>query len=334
MIRASFCAFRFIAAFILAAVLLTGLLSGCSSGDSDTSGGKSEAAVSDGAQMADSKEAPGEFIQAGSGEAEAADEAAAGLAGGSDSSPDPFGQKIIYSASLTMEVDKVETAATELRNVIHQSGAYILQFQTTKQDGEFGAVYTIKVPADGFMSFIDRIGKIENGQLLETDVLGKDVSEEYVDTESRLKAKQMVESRLLAMMESATNADALLKFSDQLAVVQEEIEQLKGRLRYLDHHVAYSTVELRLYQTGQETLLKKNDKSLGGKIAGALKGSTEAVWAGLQLLLVIVAGALPVLAALAVIAVPVLWYVKRGRKRAGKKEALPPDEDGEEPPVL
>jgi uncharacterized lipoprotein YehR (DUF1307 family) len=322
------------------AVIMLMLLTACSSADmnsssqkSDGNGASEEGTAASGdmifsdevarAPMEDRGDSDGEAVQSGTG-----------FAGGAAAQEDGYSQKIIYSAALTMEVEEIESAKTALKNAIHQSGSYILQFQDTKQSGEVGSTYTIKVPADGFMPFIDRIGEIKHSHF-ETNVNGKDVSEQYVDTESRLKAKQLVETRLLVMMEQATKADDLLKFSDQLSAVQEEIEVLKGRLRYLDHNVAYSTIELRLYQTDQSLYTASGEKKgLGAKMSDALTGSAETVIDGLKLLLVFIAGAIPVLLLLAIITAPIVWFMKKKRGRASGGSNNPPADDDHLPPAL
>lgn len=324
-------------------LMLVMLLAACSASNSNSSSQKSAA---DGAmfeegsvnsnvvQGADESAGAQAETSAEDGEVQGnAEQPGTGFASGAAAQTDAFSQKIIYSASLTMEVEEIETARTALKNAIHQSGSYILQFQDSKQNGEIGSTYTIKVPADGFMPFIDRIGEIKHRHF-ETNVTGKDVSEQYVDTESRLKAKQLVESRLLVMMEQAAKADDLLKFSNQLSAVQEEIEVLKGRLRYLDHNVAYSTVQLRLYQTDQSLYTASGEKKgLGAKMSDALTGSAKTVVDGLQLLLIIVAGALPVLVAVAIIAIPIVWIMKRKRRRASDGSVNPPTDDDNVPPA-
>lgn len=107
------------------------------------------------------------------------------------------------------------------------------------------------------------------------------MTEEYVDLFSRLKAKQVVEARLIAFMEKATKADDLVKFSDQLGKVQVEIEQLKGRMRYIDQSVACSTIELRLYQRLKDqsaALNSKEDSSLMQRAWDAMKSGGRFVY--------------------------------------------------------
>lgn len=91
------------------------------------------------------------------------------------------------------------------------------------------------------MSFLDGLEELEVISF-QKNVHGQDVTEEYFDIHSRLGAKQFVEARLLDFMEKAQRTDDLLAFSSELAKVQEEIERFKGRIRYLDQIVEYSTI--------------------------------------------------------------------------------------------
>jgi hypothetical protein len=147
-----------------------------------------------------------------------------------------------------------------------------------------------------------------------------------VDLSSRLKAKQVVEARLLVFMEKAVKTDELLSFSNELAKVQETIEQIKGRMRYLDQNVALATVEIRLYQQG---VAKINADPIGDstitKTINALKSSIHALKEIAQGLIIFVAAVLPVLIVLAIIGIPIFYYM-RNRKRKTVLNAPKPSE--------
>ncbi|MGO4549110.1 DUF4349 domain-containing protein [Paenibacillus sp. 2TAB23] len=314
---------------VLVLMLALGLLAGCSSANENTA--KSDGNGMTSSQSIAAKESASEAesltLDSKADLARMADGTEESIAAGgglsSDTSAELNGlnQKIIYTATLNMQVEALDAAATSLRNAIHQSGGYILQFQDTKHEGEIGSSYTIKVPESGFMPFIDRIEQIKHSSF-ERNIGGKDVSEEYVDLESRLKARQLVETRLLAMMDKAVKADDLLKFSDQLSVVQQEIERIKGRIRYLDTNVAFSTIELRMYQTNQTLNVERAEaKGLGVRMSDALASSTKIVWDAINLLLVVAAGAVPVLIVIAVIGIP-LYGLHRKRKRNSSNKTV------------
>ncbi|MBP1961400.1 DUF4349 domain-containing protein [Paenibacillus aceris] len=225
-----------------------------------------------------------------------------------------FNRKLIYRANLVMPVDDYSKAQTALRDLVALSGAYILQFSESANTGERGGTYTIKVAANGFVSLLDGLEKISPS--LQRNVQGQDVTEEYVDLSSRLKAKQLVETRLLGFMEKASKTDDLLAFSNELSKVQEAIEQIKGRMRYLDQNVAYSTVEVRMYQqTDKKPLLSDPSKlSLGERLQKAWNSSLNVLVAVLQGVLVFLAAAFPVIVIAMLIGVPI-WVYRRKRNK-------------------
>lgn len=231
-----------------------------------------------------------------------------------------FDRKVIYQANLVMKVEEFTTAEEQLLNLIHLGGAYVLQFSDSRNTDEVGATYVIKVPSSGFSPFLEKLQKIKTLHR-EREVQGNDVTEEFVDLNSRLKAKQVVESRLLDFMDKATKSADLVLFSNQLAQVQEEIEQIKGRIRYLDQNVAFSTIHLRLYQaTGIADINEvkvKEKQTFSDRISAALSGSTKVLRQFGEGILVVLAALLPVLIVLAIVGIPT-FYIIRKRKVARK----------------
>ena len=265
-------------------------------------------------------------VSAGSGDANAG---AGGAAGGgvtgaaSAGTLVPFdpglSRKMIYTANVTMGVDDFAAAETKLQDAIHLSGAYIVQFSNQADAEGQSARYVVKVPADEFSSFLARLREIEKN--LQIRVEGSDVTEEYVDLEARLEAKKAAEARLLAFMEKATNVDDLVRFSAELAAVQEQIEQIKGRMRYIDQYVAYSTVNIRLYEKGSGA--GGQGTALGKRMADAVSSSAAALGAFGRELLVFLAALLPVAAVLAVIGIPAYMLIRRRMRRTKPAQPSP-----------
>jgi len=328
---------------LLLAVVLIGFAAGCASlrelsGQSATGAGSAgSAAGSANAVFATATSAPprGERLKASS--ADAAGAAASDAAG--FAAPDPAGssvfaaewageRKIIYSAEVVMEVEDFDRAQTELDNLIALSGGYLLHFNDSRNVREIGGQFTIKVPSDGFKSFLGELEKLKKGNDFRRNVRGEDVTEEYVDLAARLRAKEAVEARLLELMKQATEAKDLLSFSNELARVQEEIEKLKGKIRYINENVAYSTVSLRMYQVIEDDFQRPGDDPLLSRIGEAFVDGVQGVIRFLGDVLVFLAGALPVLALVAIAAAPAAWGIRRSlQKRRAKRQA------GDNPPA-
>lgn len=322
----------------LAAVALLLMITGCSSGKADNSGGanadsapavaeKSMADQSgDSLQFSENQAAPAEASSApeapaaGNGETDSNTNRGGGVGPIADANAG-FGRQVIYKANLVMKVDKFSAAQEQLLDAIHQSDAYVLQFSDSRNTDERGATYVIKVPSQGFSPFLERLGKIKNLDF-QQQVEGTDVTEEFVDLAARLKAKQTVEARLLAFMDKATKTDDLIRFSNELGNVQQEIERIKGRQRYLEQNVAFSTINLRLYESSEtiSILEEEKEKSFGKRISDALTGSTQALRQFGEGLVIVLAALLPVIVLAAILAIPTILVIRK-RKAARNESA-------------
>jgi len=74
----------------------------------------------------------------------------------------------------------------------------------------------------------------------------QDVTEEYVDLQSRLKNAQATENQYLALLQKAENVEDILRIYERLSQVRSEIEQLKGRIQYLENTSSMSLISARL----------------------------------------------------------------------------------------
>jgi hypothetical protein len=232
-------------------------------------------------------------------------------------------RKVIYKGNLTMGVADYAAAQTEINNLVTLAGGYVLQFSENQSTAEQSGNYVIKVPANGFSSFIRDLEKIKTVTPIRHNIQGQDVSEEYVDLSSRLKAKQAVEARLLTFMEKATKTDDLLSFSNELATVQEAIEQIKGRMRYLDQNVSFSTIEIRLYEQGAaKSIEPQPGESTLAQMKHTLISSLHFMKVIVQGLGIFLAAVLPVLIAAAIIGIPIVYLVRKRIRAAAKVQKM------------
>ena len=175
---------------------------------------------------------------------------------GIDEANPAINRKLIYKAYVTIEVEDFGEARSKIRSLVQLAGGYQLNFNEINSEHDRSGHFTIKVPASGFMDLLNRLEELSPDHY-ESKVTGQDVTEEYVDLEARLKVLEVTEQRLLSFMEQAASTGDLVIFSQELNDVQQDIERIKGRMRYLEQNVAYSTIELTVYE--------KNDTSQPNK---------------------------------------------------------------------
>jgi hypothetical protein len=166
-----------------------------------------------------------------------------------DQSNIPLDLKIIKSATARYKVKNVKKATQAIKAIAQKHGAYIsdLRFQNDlyKKENRF----TIKVPQHQFDILIDSVHAVVDFVEYE-NITTKDVTEEYIDLETRLKTKIGVKARYENILrKNAKTVEDILKTEDKLRVIQEEIESAQGRLKYLTNKVAFSTIQIDLYES-------------------------------------------------------------------------------------
>ncbi|WP_334073066.1 MULTISPECIES: DUF4349 domain-containing protein [Paenibacillus] len=259
----------------------------------------------------------------------------AGAGGGFQASSSETGlnKKLIYEANVTLEVKDFNKVQLDIRSLVTLTGGYIVEFSDNQSGSERGGTFILKVPASGFSSFLDELGKLKS-ESFQQSIHGQDVSEEYVDLESRLKVKQAMEARYLKFMNEATKTEQLVQFANELERIQTEIEQIKGRMRFIDNHVAFSTVEIRVFQPLDDaaTKLEKEQAPLLQRAEQALNGSMKVISMILQWVVIVIAGALPViLIAALIVAIYVPLRKKRGKRQSVREAERPESLDSTGP---
>jgi hypothetical protein len=141
------------------------------------------------------------------------------------------GAYLIYTAQLTMAVYQVESALAQVEQIGKDVGGYL----SNRGD----RAITIRVPR---ARFEEAIKKIEGtGDVVHRDISAEDVTDEFVDTEVRLKNARAMRDRLLQLLERAPVKEAI-ELEKELGRVTQEIERMEGRLKLLRDKIAFSTI--------------------------------------------------------------------------------------------
>lgn len=153
-------------------------------------------------------------------------------------------RKLIQRLNVTLQVTKVDLAVEDISRQVKQFGGYIVESQVNGSDSNSSGSMSIKIPAaqfDDFRNKLPGLGKVLN-QHLSTD----DVTDQYYDTQTRLRNWEAEENRYLDILAQAKTVDDILKVENSLANIRMQIDQLKGQLKLMDNQVDYSEIYLQL----------------------------------------------------------------------------------------
>lgn len=237
-------------------------------------------------------------------------------------------EKIIYSASATLETMSFDETLTNLNALIAQYGGFIEsssvsgnEYRSSSRSGR-SASFRIRIPSERFQALMGSLSTL--GNVPYTSTSSENVSARYYDVETRVAALKAQEQRLLEMMERAESISDLIEIEDRLGEVRYQIESYQTKLNGWDRQVAYSTVDLKVSEVVEYT--PEPDPGFGQQLADAARRGWSGMVSFLRGLLIILLESLPVLIVLGAIVALVVVLVRKGKKRRAAKKipAAPP----------
>jgi len=156
-------------------------------------------------------------------------------------------KKIIKTGNLTIEVKNYPSFNGLLHSGIKQFGGYVAQEEQSQSDYKIENIVTIKVPVDQFDNAVVQLTS-GTDKIIAKKITSEDVTAEVVDTKSRMEAKKRVRDRYLDLLKQAKNMEEILQVQNEVNGMQENIEAAAGRINYLGHAAAFSTINITFYQ--------------------------------------------------------------------------------------
>ena len=113
---------------------------------------------------------------------------------------------------------------------------------------------TIRIPAEQLQNFMTIFQ--ENANVVWSSETTKDVTLDYVDTESHIKSLETEQKALMKLMENAEDLEYILRLQDKLTEVRYKLESYESKLKTYDNQITYSTIQLKVSEVERETTKK------------------------------------------------------------------------------
>ena len=232
-------------ALLVALVLLSLILSSCAPAATPTSNMSFRQSTGAGAPAAAPAQLP---AQKG-----AADNMAIAQSAPAESGADVT-RIVIRNANLSIVVKDPGASMDAIAQMAAAMGGFVVSSKLYKISTQEGveipqAEISVRVPVAKLNDALDKIkAQVENKDtdILSEDVSGQDVTKEYTDLQSRLINLQDTETQLQKIMDQATKTEDVLAVYNQLVAIREQIEVLKGQIKYYEESAAMSAVSVTL----------------------------------------------------------------------------------------
>ncbi|MBU0649011.1 DUF4349 domain-containing protein [Patescibacteria group bacterium] len=155
-------------------------------------------------------------------------------------------QKVVKSAYMELVVGKVSQTVESVTQLVTQKQGFISDSNIYTRDDktQYGTI-TIRVPVNDFEQVLTQLKALAKS-VEEESVSGVDVTEEFVDMESRLENLRLEEEQYQKVLQKATDIQDILDVNDYLFDVREDIELIEGRMKYLTDLTDMSTIQVNL----------------------------------------------------------------------------------------
>ncbi len=214
--------------------------------------------------------------------------------------------QLARKAILALEVADAEAASQQVIRWTRAVGGELLNLSDNGVKGEVRRLtLEVQVPATRLEELLGRLGAL--GKVERREVTAEDVSGQLVDVGARLRNLRQSEALLLKIMERSGSVADVLKVTQELTQVREQIEQLDAQRLYLHNRVRYAQIQVYLTTPPGEPPLPSVGERLGKTWQAATRALGQVTLGAMELALWLVVFSPCILG----VGFPVVWLTKR-----------------------
>ena len=178
---------------------------------------------------------------------------------------------IVRNGDISLVVTDVLEARDEVAQLATRLGGYVVSSWISGEGREIRGNISIRVPDERFAQALGELRDLAV-RVRSESTSSQDITEEYLDLEARLKNAQATESQYLALLDKAESVEDILKIQERLSQVRREIEQIKGRMQYLERTSSMSLIAVQLQPAATAKPLVPVGWSASEALKSAIRG--------------------------------------------------------------
>jgi hypothetical protein len=225
-------------------------------------------------------------------------------------------RKIIYTATLRLEVENFGTAEEKLLELVEQNHGLLEKSDAKAQRGSSrSGHWKVRIPPEHLTAFRKSIAKL--GEPEQNELNSREVTEEFYDLVEQIKSKEKELESYRRLYEQAKAVNDILAVKQGLDKSQEELDRMKGRHRLLQNLTSLTTVDIWMKERGTYTPEESPDfRTSAGRTFSDSLDALARFGRALALFAIALAPWLPVLL---VVAVPLYLWWRHHRRMAALK---------------
>ena len=228
-------------------------------------------------------------------------------------------RKIINTGYISINVNSFDETSQLVKTYMEQNNGYVersdqyadYDSQTNTYKGKSGNI-TVRIESTKFsdtMSYIETLGTVTN----QSETVN-DITNNYVDAQSRLEVKEQEKERLTELLDSAENIGDIISIESRLTEVISDIESYQAQLNSYDDVVDYSSINISITEKNDESIIPAKTDFVD-KAAYNFKNSARTLFSGFEGIVLLVIKLWAPLAVVLVVAVATVVFIKTKKNK-------------------
>ncbi len=165
-------------------------------------------------------------------------------------------EKIITNVNLEVETQEFDELIATIKDEIVRLGGYDEKTEISgkryysRGNSRYGHIVA-RIPKDSLKEFVDVVK--ESGNVINESSSSRNVTLEYVDTQSRKKSLEIEQERLFLLLEKTEKLEDIVALESRLSSIRHELQMYETELRTIDNKVDYSTVTISVNEVERMT---------------------------------------------------------------------------------
>lgn len=193
-------------------------------------------------------------------------------------------RKIIKEGSAYIETTDFERSMAAIDDMIAQYGGFAekkeLRGSSLNANDLRNATIVFRVPSQNFETVMNQMGNV--GVVVQSSTSGTDITDEYIDYETRIRNLKVQEETLLDILSKAEKLEDVITLESRISEVRYEIETIENRLKNYDRLVQYSRITVELSEVVETTRATPVARTLGARMNTAFRSSIDSFVDGLE----------------------------------------------------
>ncbi len=155
-------------------------------------------------------------------------------------------RKVIRHGEMSFEVDSFDSAFMQITKIAAEEGGFVSDTNSEKLDnGKMSGTVSVRVPPEHLDTLTLKLRAL--GDLKGQKISADDITKEYTDLESELRAATAMEDRLLEIIKTGNGqVKDLLAAEKEVGVWREKVEKVTGEINYYNNLISLSTLQISL----------------------------------------------------------------------------------------